>query len=134
MADDNDTPAVPPSQDPAAGAKAHAASQQAVFSPTPKVNAPTPGKQDAPEGDYRLTVSVWHELVHIENGVKSFVKHVYGDIVHLKTDEAERLLRAGAVQPTTDEQKRTEAAQAQTPFDAAKRLDALAGAQPVNAV
>jgi hypothetical protein len=91
----------------------------------PPVSKPTttPGIEYAPEGDYEMTM-VWNELVKIENGAKTFVKHVVGDIVHLLQADAERLLRAGAVKPTTEAQAESAAAQAPSPIDIANAVDA----------
>lgn len=67
----------------------------------------------AKAGDYELTVGKWRQQKAFKDGqATDWVDYVRGDIVTLDAADAERLLRAGAVKPTTKAQAQSAAAQA----------------------
>lgn len=53
-------------------------------------------------GPYRLKAKVWRQLVSKPGEPARFLDHARGDIVQLGIDDAERLLRAGAVEAITE--------------------------------
>lgn len=77
----------------------------------------------APAGPYELVALVWHEPKRDAHGRLFTVKHERGDIVELGEGDADRLLRAGAVRPTTTEQEESEAAKEEDPLTKAKRFE-----------
>ena len=97
--------------------------------PKPEV---TPGTPSAPGGEYRLVVDIWNEIVSKVGEARRFVKHVKDDVVTLTSEDADRLLRAGAVAPLSAEAKAAAADIGLTPIDAAKAVNATQGPQPVN--
>lgn len=116
---------------PEAMSAAHAVGQAAVHG---AIKAPTvkPSEEPAPAGKYTVLVKVWNELVSGPSEVtKRFVKHHRGAKVELDSANAERLLRAGAVAPTTTAQAASPAAQSESPLDKAVAINDQVGAKPV---
>lgn len=91
--------------------------------------APAP-EVPAPAGEYRMK-AVWNEIVSKPHEPKAFIKRVPGEIVRLLAHDAERFLRHGLVEPLTDEQKASAAAQAQTPAEKAAAISAPFSGTPV---
>lgn len=83
-------------------------------------------------GVYELVALVWHEPKRDEHGRLFTVKHVRGELVELSADDADRLLRAGAVKPTSAEQEESEAAQEETALDKATAYQAAHGPVPAD--
>lgn len=93
----------------------------------------TPGVPSAPAGKYRLAVGIWNELVSKPKEPREFVKHVKGDVVTLNSDDADRLLRAGAVEPLTAAAKAAAADIGPTAIDKAKETNRRRGARRMKA-
>lgn len=94
---------------------------------------PTPSLSDtpAPAGPYKLLVKVWNQITSEPGAVvKTWQRHKRGAIVTLNEADADRLLRAGAVAPTTTEQASSEAAQVQTAEQKAVAINDAIGAKP----
>lgn len=78
------------------------------------------GAKPAPAGVYELTALEWNEPKRDEHGRRYNVKHRRGDLVELSADDADRLLRAGLVRPTSSDQDESDAAQEKSPFEKAE--------------
>lgn len=98
----------------------------------PRQSLLTPRRPAAVAGPYRLVAAVWNELVRVENGVRHYIKHFAGDVVELNVEQAARLLKHGAVEPTTEEQEQSPAAQQVTPLAKARVISAQSGPTPAN--
>jgi hypothetical protein len=92
----------------------------------------TPGTPSAPAGKYKLLVHIWNELVSEPGKAKQFVKHVLGDIVELNPEDADRLLRGGAVAPISNEAKAAAADIGPTALDKAQATNAADGPKPID--
>jgi hypothetical protein len=116
---------VAPREDPSAAARGHAAVQavlQQTDEPTKVAKRLGKPKWEGPAlpGTYRLKVGVWHQIVSGPGEKVVHARRRFGDLVELDASDAQRLLRAGAVECTTDEQRN---------FPAAQHKDALTRAQ-----
>ncbi len=80
--------------------------------------------QVAPAGLYELVALEWNEPRRDNHGRRYTVKHRRGDLVELSHDDAERLLSAGAVKPTTAEGEAYAATLPPTPTERAIAHDA----------
>lgn len=111
-------------------AMAHATGQAIVHG---AVNPAAPKVSETPAvaGKYKLVDKVWNQLTS-EPGqlVKTFQRHRRGAVVDLNEADAERLLRAGAVTPTTTDQAESDAAQVQTTEQKAMAINDAVGAKP----
>lgn len=92
----------------------------------------TPGTPSAPAGKYKLVVDIWNELVSEVGKAKQFVKHVKNDVVELNTEDADRLLRAGAVAPISAEAKAAAADIGPTALDKAQATNAAQGPKEID--
>jgi hypothetical protein len=113
-------------------AAGHAKSQAVVQGAIkPEALAPKPSEEQAPAGKYRLLASVWNRIVSGPNEPRRFVKHYRGAVVDLESEDAERMLRHGVVEPTTDEQAASAAAQTEPPVAQATAVNDVVGQQPI---
>lgn len=133
MANDDITPEPGTQEAMAAGhAKSQALVQGAAKVP-PLGEKPRLTEEQAPEGEYTLLVKTWHQLTSAPGTmVKTFRTHHRGAKVSLNSEEAERLLRAGAVAPTTKEQAESAAAQAPSAVDKAVEINDAVGQKPID--
>lgn len=132
MADDN-TPEPGTQEAVSAGhAKTQAILQGAVKVPS-TAEKPRLTEEQAPAGKYTLVAKTWHQLTSAPGTmVKTFLTHHRGAEVDLDSEQAERLLRAGAVTPTTTEQAESAAAQSESAQEKAVAINDAVGQQPVN--
>jgi hypothetical protein len=91
----------------------------------------TPGTPSAPAGKYKLLVGIWNELVSLPKEAKSFVTHVKHDIVELNAEDADRLLRAGAVEPLSAAAKAAAADIGPTDLDKANAKNEIHGPKSI---
>lgn len=127
MAEETELPEV---GTPEAMAAAHTKSQAIVNGE--KLAAPKLSETPAVAGKYKLLVKVWSQITSEPGAlVKTWQKHKRGAIVELNEADADRLLRAGAVAPTTAKQAGADAAQVVTAEQKAVAINDAVGAKPV---
>jgi len=89
--------------DPGPLARSHAAVQHVVHGACPvdfdPLGARRRAKPPAPAGDYVLVAARWDQVVSGPGEPRQVKRHHRGDVVHLDTDDATRLLHGGAVRP-----------------------------------
>lgn len=115
---------------PEAMAAAHTRSQAIVQGE--KVGTPKLSETPAVAGKYKLVAKVWNQITSEPSAlVKTWQRHKRGATVDLNEADADRLLRAGAVVPTTTTQAGADAAQVETAEAKAVAINDAVGAKPV---